>query len=146
MKERQMKNSTITAVAAAISLSFSVAAMADSMSKSEYNADKNNIQAEYKSAKAICGQYKSNAKDICVAEAKGKENVALAELEATYQPGPKASYNVLIARAEADYSVAKQKCDEMAGNSKDVCVKEAKAALAAAKADATAQMKTADAR
>ena len=141
-----MKNSTITAVAAAITLSFSTAAMANDMSKTEYNADKNNIQAEYKSAKAICGQYKSNAKDICVAEAKGKEHVALAELEARYQPGPKASYNVLIAKAQADYSVAKQKCDDMAGNSKDVCVKEAKAALAAAKAEATAQMKTADAR
>jgi hypothetical protein len=143
---KTMKNSTITAVAAAISISFSAAAIADGMSKSEYNADKNNIQAEYKAAKAVCGQYKSNAKDICVAEAKGKEHIALAELEARYQPSPKADYNVLIARAQADYSVAKQKCDDMSGNSKDVCVKEAKAALAAAKADAAAHMKTADAR
>jgi hypothetical protein len=35
--------------------------------------------------------------------------------------------------------VAKEKCDDKAGNEKDVCVKEAKAALVRAKADAKAQ-------
>ena len=141
-----MKKLTITATVAAFSLAFSAAAMADeSQSKAEYKADKNSIQAEYKSAKAVCDQFKANAKDICVAEAKGKENVALSELEARYHPSPKANYNVLIAKAQADYSVAQQKCDDLSGNVKDVCVKEAKAALSAAKADAQAQMKTANA-
>ena len=140
-----MKKLTITATVAALSLAFSAAALADSQSKAEFKADKNSIQAEYKSAKAVCDQFKANAKDICVAEAKGKEDVALSELEAKYHPSPKASYNVLIAKAQADYSVAKQRCDDMSGNAKDVCVKEAKAALSAAKADAQAQMKTADA-
>jgi len=144
-----MKKLTITATVAAFSLALSAAAMADTQadaqSKAEYKADKNSIQAEYKSAKAVCDQFKSNAKDICVAEAKGKEDVALSELEARYHPSPKANYNVLIAKAQADYSVAKQRCDDMSGNAKDVCVKEAKAALSAAKADAQAQMKTADA-
>jgi len=144
-----MKKLTITTAAAAFSLAFSAAAMADTQadtqSKAEYKADKNSIQAEYKSAKAVCDQFKANAKDICVAEAKGKENVALSELEARYHPSPKANYNVLIAKAQADYSVAAQKCDDMSGNAKDVCVKEAKAALSAAKADAQAQMKTANA-
>jgi len=145
IKEKTMKKLTITTAAAAFSLAFSAAAMADSQSKAEYKADKNSIQAEYKSAKAVCDQFKANAKDICVAEAKGKENVALSELEARYHPSPKANYNVLIAKAQADYSVAAQKCDDMSGNAKDVCVKEAKAALSAAKADAQAQMKTANA-
>ena len=145
IKEKIMKKLTITATVAALSLAFSAAALADDQSKAEYKADKNSIQAEYKSAKAVCDQFKANAKDICVAEAKGKENVALSELEARYHPSPKANYNVLIAKAQADFSVAKQKCDDMSGNAKDVCVKEAKAALSAAKADAQAQMKTADA-
>ena len=43
---------------------------------------------------------------------------------------------VTIAKAEADYRVAKEKCDDSAGNAKDVCLKEAKAAEAAAKAEA----------
>ena len=50
-----------------------------------------------------------------------------------------------VARADADYSVSIEKCDDMAGNVKDVCVKEAKAAAVAAKADAKAQMKTTNA-
>ncbi|MHB1359654.1 MAG: hypothetical protein ACYCWC_08755 [Rhodocyclaceae bacterium] len=84
-----------------------------------------------------------NPKDICVADAKGKEKVAKAELEAGYKPSNKATYEVSVAKAEADYAVAKERCDDLAGNAKDVCVKEAKAAETTAKANAKAQMKTA---
>lgn len=137
-----MKKLTITAVAAAISLAFSAAAMADNMSKTEYTAAKKDIGAEYKSEHADCGSFHGNMKDICVAEAMGREKVALSELEAMYQPSHKASYDVRIAKAQAEYSVAKEKCDDLAGNVKDVCVKEAKAAQTDAKADAKAQLKT----
>ena len=41
-----------------------------------------------------------------------------------------------IARTEADYAVAKERCDDQAGDAKEVCLKEAKAAEAAAKANA----------
>jgi hypothetical protein len=80
-----------------------------------------------------------------MAEAKGRENIALAELDATNEPGVKARYDVRIAKAEAQYSIAKEKCDDKAGNTKDVCVKEAEAANAAARADAKAQMTTVEA-
>jgi osmotically-inducible protein OsmY len=80
-----------------------------------------------------------------MAEARGKQKVAKAELEATNKPGDKARYAVSVARAEADYAVAKEKCDDKAGNDKKVCVKDAKAAETRAKTDAKAQMKTADA-
>ena len=42
---------------------------------------------------------------------------------------------------EADYKVAMEKCDDKAGNLKDVCIKEAKAAMKSAKADAKANKK-----
>jgi hypothetical protein len=42
--------------------------------------------------------------------------------------------------------VAKEKCDDLAGNTKDVCIKEAKAARESAKADAKADRKVSDAR
>jgi hypothetical protein len=42
-------------------------------------------------------------------------------------------------------AVAKERCDDSAGNVKDVCVKEAKAAHVSAKADAKAQEKIVDA-
>jgi len=80
-----------------------------------------------------------------MAEAKGKDNVALSELKARYEPSKKADYAVSVAKAEAAYAVANEKCDDQAGNEKDVCVKEVNAALVRGKADAQAQLKTSEA-
>ncbi|WP_291991895.1 BON domain-containing protein [Candidatus Accumulibacter sp. ACC003] len=136
-----MNRIKMTAIAATITLAFSAGAMAASgISKDEYKADKSKIAAEYKSAKASCGSMTGNAKDICVVEAKGKEKVAKAELEARYKPGDKSSQAVGIAKAEADYAVAKEKCDDKAANDKKICVQEATAAEAKAKADAKKPM------
>jgi ribosome-associated translation inhibitor RaiA len=140
-----MNTLNINVIALAVSLAFSAGTMAQGMSKNDYQAGKDKIAAEYKSAKASCGSLSGNANDICVAEAKGREKVGMAELEASYKPTREARYQARIARAEADYAVAKERCDDMAGNTKDICVKEAKAAETAAKADAKAQMKTSDA-
>jgi hypothetical protein len=136
-------NSSLIAVAAC--LVFSSGAMAQAMSKDEYKAAKDKVSADYKAAAAACSSMSGNAKDICKVEATGKEKVAKAELEDSYEPSPKHHYAVRIAKAEADYSLAKEKCDDQAGNAKDVCVKEAKAAQVAAKADAKVQMTTTDA-
>ena len=67
--------------------------------------------------------------------------------KSSYKPSNETRHAVSIAKAEADYSVAKEKCDDKAGNAKEVCIKEAKAAEARAKADAKAkaQMQTSNA-
>jgi hypothetical protein len=140
-----MKRTTITVIAAAVSLAFSATAVANTMSKAEYKAGKETIEAQSKSSKAACGPLVANAKDICIAEARGREEVAEAELGAAYKPSQKARYEVRLAKAKAEYSVAKEKCDDKAGNTKDVCLKEAEAAHTAAKADAKAHKKTVDA-
>lgn len=138
-----MKRLNITAIAAAIALALSAGATAaQGMSKDEYKAGKDKIAAEYKSAKAACDSLSANAKDVCMAEAKGKQKIAKSELEASNKPSDKTRYDVGIATAEADYTVAKEKCGDKAGNDKKVCVKEAKAAETRAKADAKAQMQT----
>jgi hypothetical protein len=54
----------------------------------------------------------------------------------------KARYEAAVEQAEADYKAAKAKCDELKGNDKDVCMKEAKAAEKKAKADAKAMKKS----
>jgi chemotaxis protein histidine kinase CheA len=136
-----MNRTLLTAVAAAIGLAFGTSAFADTMTKPEYKAAQENIKAGYMSAAAACEPFVANAKDICLAEAKGKEGVQLAELKEKNHPGRKAHYYVRIAIADSEYGSAKEKCDDMAGNAKDVCVKEAKAAQTAAKADAVAQRK-----
>ena len=140
-----MNTLNMHAIALAVSLAFSTAATAQSVSKDDYEAVKDKIAAEYKLAKASCDSLSGNPNDICMAGAKGNEKVALAELEAGYKPTSETRYQARVARAEADYEVAKERCDDRAGNTKDVCMKEAKSVETAAKADAKAQMKTSEA-
>ena len=140
-----MNRFNIHAIAIAIGLAFSAGAMAQTMSKDEYKSGKNGIAAEYKSAKAACASLAGNAKDVCKLEASGWEKVAKAEFEAQYKPSVNADYKARVARADAAYAVAKEKCDDAAGNVKDVCVKQAKAAGVAGRADALVQKKTAEA-
>ena len=110
------------------------------MTRAEVNAAQDRISADAKAAKARCDNLSGNTKDICMAEAKGKEKIAKAELDARKKNyTPEARHDLDVARADANYDVAKQKCDEKAGNDKDVCMKDAKAALTAAKSDAKVQ-------
>lgn len=102
-----MNNISVIAFLALTSLAFSNGAMAERIAKSEYKTVEKNIVSEYKSAKKNCTSFADNAKDVCMAEAKGKKNVAIAELDARYKPGKKASYKVSVAKATAEYSVAK---------------------------------------
>ena len=94
---------------------------------------------------AACKAVTGNAKDICIEEAKGHEKVAKAELEANYSPSSKHRYDVRMAKANAAYAVAKDKCDDFSGNAKEVCREEAKSAYVTAKADAKVAEKTSDA-
>ena len=80
-----MNKLPMTALAAAIVFTFSAGASA-ALSKDEVKAGKDSIKANYKTAKAGCDAFAANARDICVAEAKGKEAIARAELEEGYKP------------------------------------------------------------
>jgi hypothetical protein len=117
-----------------------------SMSKDGYTQAKKDADAQYKIDKDACASLSGNAKDICVAEAKGRENVAKAEAEAAYKNTAKARQNARVAHAQANYAVAIEKCDDQAGNRKDVCVKEAKAELVKGKANAKVDRVAADTR
>ena len=114
------------------------------MSKDSYNAERDRAAAAYKADKERCSPMSANAKDICMAEAKGKEKMAKAEAEAAYKNTPKARENARMAKADMQYNVAKEKCDDLSGNPKDVCVKEAKAAFTKTKADAKVDRVAAD--
>ena len=138
-----MKTTSIARVAGiSFALAFCAGAMAQTMSKDQYSAQKDKISADYKVAKAACDPMSGNARDICKAEAKGREDVAKADLEAAYEPSDKATYKARIAKADADYEVANEKCDDLKGNDKTVCVKAAKDAKVHATANAKTQMET----
>lgn len=137
-----MKTLNINILLLALGMTLNAGAMAEGISKPDYKAGKDKIALEYKAGKANCAPLAGNLNDICVAGAKGQEKVALAELEASYKPTRKNHYLALVAKADADYAVAIEKCDDMAGNVKDVCVKEAQAARTSVKASAKAALKT----
>jgi hypothetical protein len=140
-----MTNLSIQVMACAAGLAFGTVARAEGMSKADYQAMEKSIEAEHKAGMASCNSLAGNTKDICVAEAMGKAKVAKAELTARYKPSIKASHAARVAKAEAEYGVATERCDEKGANEKDVCVKEAKAAKVHALADAKAWMETAEA-
>ncbi len=131
-----MKLSTLHATLLMVGALILPSAYAANMSKADYDTGKDRIAAEYKQQRAACDAMSGNSKDVCQEEAKGKEKVAKAELEANYTGKASDHNKVLVARAEADYKVAKERCDDLSGNAKDVCEKEAKAAETKAKADA----------
>jgi len=112
------------------------APMTAPISKASYTQAVKDADAQYKIAKDACASLSGNAKDICVAEAKGKASVAKADALAAYKHTPKDRENARIAHAQANYNVAIEKCDDLAGNPKDVCVKEAKSQLVKGKANA----------
>ncbi|MEP6998582.1 MAG: hypothetical protein ABI900_13105 [Betaproteobacteria bacterium] len=116
------------------------------MSKDAYDVAIKNADAQYKMDKDACSSRTGNAKDICLADANGKDKVAKADAEAGYKNTPKAREDARGTRAEATYNVSKEKCDDLSGNAKDVCVKEADAVLVKAKADAKVDRVSADTR
>jgi hypothetical protein len=130
-----MKNAIlVAALASALTLGTAYA----QITKDEYKSRKDTIDAGYKAAKDQCKPLSGNAKDICLADAKGTHEVSLKQLEAEYKPSDKHRYDVRVARAQAAYKVAREKCDDLAGNARDVCVKQAKADETKAKAEAKA--------
>ena len=102
--------------------------------------------ANYKNARARCDVLAGNPKDLCVAEAKAQrvheQESARARLEDTLKAYTRARMRI----ASANYDRDKARCAGFAGNDKDVCQAQAKAALVAAQADAKADSKTIEAR
>ena len=121
-------------------------AVGASMSKQDYEAAKERIAAEYQAERQKCGPRYGNALDLCVAHAHGVRDVAKAELEAAYKPGPRTNYDAAIARAQSTYAVAKEECDQKRDLEKKACRKDAKVALEREKAEAKAIMEKAGAR
>ena len=109
---------------------------AQTIDRAEVKAHKASIAATYKADKAACASLAGNTKDICMEETKGREKVAKAELKYAASGKPADQTKVLNAKAEVAYAIAKERCDDKAGNAKDVCVKEAKAIEIKALADA----------
>ncbi len=140
-----MKKIFATLLIGATGLAYiNVSAAADP--KATYKEAKDRADNEYKTAREKCKTLTGNPKDVCEEEAKAARTRMKEEAEANYKNTPRARTNARTAIANAEYDVAKAKCDAKSGNDKDVCIQEAKAASVAAKADAKADKAVASER
>lgn len=139
-----MNRKLICAAIAAACCSMTLTATA-AISKDEHKTAIAAADASYKNAKAGCDSLAGNAKDVCKAEAKAEHVRMVAKADAGYKGTPASVFDGRKKIAKADYDVARAKCDALAGNDKDICVKEAKAAEVRVLADAKASNKSIDA-
>ena len=110
-----------------LTLASACAAQAATMSSAEHRMAEEKIEASYKVDRNACNIQSGNAKDVCAEQAKAKEKVAKAELQASYTGKASDTNKLRIVKADTAYDVSKEMCDDKSGNDKDVCIKEAKA-------------------
>lgn len=103
-------------------------ALAEGISQTDFLREKAQVLVEYESSRRACDILFGNAVDICIAEATGAKNLANAKLDARYRPGSESSDRVRVAREDEVYGVASERCGELFGNTRDICLKEAAAA------------------
>jgi hypothetical protein len=137
---------SMSAIATATLGFCSATAFAATMTKTDYNAAKDRITAEYATDKKTCARLSGNAKDICREQAKAKEKVTRAEVEFGYTGKAADAKKVAMVKADTSFAVAKEMCDDKAGNAKDVCREEAKAIHTKAVADSKMMTTVSDAK
>jgi hypothetical protein len=137
-------NKKLTRLALALAFGLAGTAFAaDTMTRDAYKAAKDGIEEQAKADKKACDAMQANAKDVCQAEAKAKEKIAKAELDARNRPGAKADEKVKLMKAEGVYEVAKEKCEDQKGAAMTACKKDAKVAHDKVKAEVKAEAKAA---
>ena len=83
-------------------------------------------EARYDLAKEKCDDLSGNAKDVCVTGAKSMRDKTKADVKLKKVVTEAMADDVSI-RMKADYKLAREKCDALAGEPKNVCVASAKA-------------------
>lgn len=134
-----MRMTTIAVVTGAAGIAFGAAAQAGDMTNTQFRAATRSIEASHKSERAHCAQLLANAKSVCTARADGRKAIATADLALAQQSSRKTLNGARIARTQAEHRVAIQRCEDRSGAARDACVKDADAALSAARAGATAK-------
>jgi len=93
--------------------------------KDQNKASKAHAESTYAVAKERCDDKVGNDKDVCVKEAKAVEVKALADIKLVKEVRA-AKTDAATDKMNADYKVANEKCDALAGDAKSQCVAAAK--------------------
>ncbi|MFN3790940.1 hypothetical protein [Massilia sp.] len=133
-------------IGAALAWGGAVRAQALPDAKTTYEHAKATAEANYKAARARCGQIAGNPHELCMAEAKAARVRVEEEAEAAYKNTLSAYTQARMRIASANYDRDRVRCAAVTGNDRDVCLEQAKATLVAAHADAKADRKAIEAR
>lgn len=133
-------------IAAALAWAGSARAQTALDARTAYEQVKAAAEANYKAARARCGQIAGNPHDLCMAEARAARVRIEEEAEAGYKNTLSAYTDARMRIASANYDRDKVRCAAVTGNERDVCLEQAKAVLVAARADAKADRKAIEAR
>jgi type IV secretory pathway TrbL component len=143
-RDKTMKRTTLYATligalmvsAAAFGISAAVDSPRSLMAPIDYGTAKKAIEADIRVSIAKCRDQAGQARDLCKAEARADERVRKADLEAQYRGTVVAAADAKLARAKAQYDVAKVRCGDQHGEGKVSCIRSARADKARALADA----------
>ena len=112
-------------VIGAVAFGVNAATDAEKAQKADYNAVVAKADADYKAAKEACNAKQGNDKDVCLKQAQANHDKVVADAKATRKSND-AVASARDTKMEAQYKVAKEKCDSLSGDAKDACVKQAK--------------------
>ncbi|RYF02187.1 MAG: BON domain-containing protein [Oxalobacteraceae bacterium] len=133
-----MKLLIATLLATAAGASFAAPTFALNHDPATYRNATQKAAADYRDAIAKCDTMSGNGKDICVAEAKLARTQTEAKAMSKYSNSPASREKARTSLAEAEFTLAKTRCDGKSGAEKDECMNNAKSVHTAALADAKA--------
>lgn len=110
--------------------------LAQHMNKAEFESRSARIDAQHQADRDACKRQQGNNADVCRLEAKAKKEVALAELRHARSGEASDHVRLLETKANTAYDIDRERCDDDAGQKKEVCIQAAKSARAKARADA----------
>jgi hypothetical protein len=122
--------------AAAFGISSAVDSPRTLMSRADYSVARKSIESETRIALGHCRDVDGAPRDVCKAEVRAEERIKRADLDARYHGTVSAAADARLARAKAQYDIAKAKCGVYGSEQKVECLQSARAEKARALADA----------
>ena len=122
--------------ATALGISAAVDSPRSLMSRVDYADAREAIENQAQATLFRCRDLEGQPRDICRAEAKADQRIRKADLEAQYRGTVSAAAEAKLARAKAQYEVARAKCGGERSEDRISCLRSARAEKARALADA----------
>ena len=91
------------------------------LSAEQKNEMEQRIEATAQADKEACESMHGNVQDVCRIQAKWKEQIAKADLEFKHSGSDSDRAKLVDVKAEAEYEIARERCENLPANSWDAC-------------------------